>query len=245
MMKYISRIIEILLKLLEVNWFKTLYFNFRKFPFKMAYKLPVFFYGKVTFTDISGKFIFACPIETGMIAFGKTYVKNKTYLKISELSNAGIITFKGHAQFGKDCFLCVDKNGILTLGDMFSLGNRGKIVCTSKITFEEYVRFGPECQIIDSNFHRLIDTITGEKFKLHDEVALGSYNYFPSRASVYPGTKTTSYCTVASNSMLNKDYTALGENILIGGMPAKLLRKNISRDWEGEKNLFEYMKKIV
>ena len=48
-------------------------------------------------------------------------------------------------------------------------------------------------------------------------------------------TSTPNYCTIASNTLCNKDYTALGENILIGGIPAKLLKENISRDWEGEK----------
>ena len=209
-MRYIKRILEIISKLLEINWFKTIYFNFRKFPLSTARKLPVFFYGKVLFTDISGNFIIEGPIKTGMIVFGKTYVKNKAYLKISELSISGTIIFKGYAQFGKDFFVCVDKHGVFTLGDMISLGYRGRIVCMNKIIFNEYVRIGPECQVIDSNFHRLIDTETGEKFKLNDEVILGSYNYFPSRVSVFPGTKTPSYCTVTSHSLLNKNYSFLG-----------------------------------
>ena len=30
-----------------------------------------------------------------------------------------------------------------------------------------------------------------------------------------------------------------GKNILIGGIPAKLLKTNISRDWEGERSRLE------
>jgi hypothetical protein len=55
------------------------------------------------------------------------------------------------------------------------------------------------------------------------------------RVSVLKGTQTPDFCTVASNSLCTKDYTSLGENILIGGVPAKLIRSNISRDWSGEK----------
>ena len=54
-----------------------------------------------------------------------------------------------------------------------------------------------------------------------------------------PGTVTPNYCVVASNSVVNKDYTPLGNNILLGGIPAKLIKKNYSRDWEGEKELLE------
>jgi hypothetical protein len=52
-------------------------------------------------------------------------------------------------------------------------------------------------------------------------------------------TKTNNYCTVASNSLCNKDYTGLGLNILIGGIPAKFIKDSISRDWEGEEKLLE------
>lgn len=55
-------------------------------------------------------------------------------------------------------------------------------------------------------------------------------------------TKTPINCIVASNSLINKDYTQFGENILIGGMPAKLIKENIVRDWEGEhENLEKYL----
>ena len=39
----------------SINWTKTLYFNFKKFPFSVAKQLPVFFYGSVKFTSIAGK----------------------------------------------------------------------------------------------------------------------------------------------------------------------------------------------
>jgi hypothetical protein len=50
-----------------------------------------------------------------------------------------------------------------------------------------------------------------------------------------PNTITPDHCVVASNSLCNKDYTSLGNYILIGGIPAKLLQDNYARDWEGEK----------
>ena len=52
-------------------------------------------------------------------------------------------------------------------------------------------------------------------------------------------TITSNFCIIASNSLTNKDYTLLGKNILIGGIPAKLLKNNISREWEGERELFK------
>ena len=77
-------------------------------------------------------------------------------------------------------------------------------------------------------------TETGEKLKMTNPIYLGNYNYFGNRVSIMQKTITPDYCTVASNSLCNSDYTNFGNNILIGGIPAKLLKNNISRDWEGE-----------
>jgi hypothetical protein len=53
--------------------------------------------------------------------------------------------------------------------------------------------------------------------------------------TVLQGTKTPDFCTIASNSLCNADYTSFGSNILIGGIPTKFIKDSISRDWEGEK----------
>uniref|UniRef100_UPI00404B466B acyltransferase n=1 Tax=Flavobacterium sp. TaxID=239 RepID=UPI00404B466B len=235
---------HIIKELWKVNWTKTIYFNFKKFPFEIAKKLPFFFYGKITFTDISGKIQINHEIKTGMIAFGKTFVKNKANMKISEVSIAGTLTFDGFAQFGKDCFLSVGKNGVLKFGKMTTIGNNSKIVCEAHMNIGDYVQFGPECYVVDSNFHPMIDTISREKFKMEAAVNIGTHNFFITKVSIMPGTRTPDYCTVAIHSLLNKDYTSWGENILMGGIPAKLLRQNTTRDWEGESKLFENLKKF-
>jgi hypothetical protein len=45
-----------------VNWSKTLYFNFKKFPYRIAKKLPVFL-RKVKFTEISGEIEITALLE--------------------------------------------------------------------------------------------------------------------------------------------------------------------------------------
>ncbi|WP_406842946.1 acyltransferase [Flavobacterium soyae] len=219
----------------KVNWIKTLYFNFKKFPFATAKKLPVFFYGKVKFTSIYGEIQLDGKIQKGMIGFGQPYELNTVHKGIAEINILGKLIFKGKFQFGKDCFVFVGEHAVCELGNMASLASSGKIICTEKIVLGEYARFGSESQIIDTNFHDLIDTQTGEKLKKSAPITIGNYNFMSNRVSVLKGTQTPNFCTVASNSLCTKDYTSLGENILIGGVPAKLIRSNISRDWSGEK----------
>jgi acetyltransferase-like isoleucine patch superfamily enzyme len=219
----------------KVNWIKTLYFNFKKFPFETAKKLPVFFYGKVKFTSIKGEIQIEGNIHKGMIGCGQPYELNSAHKGIAEVFILGKLTFKGRFQFGKDCFVFVGENATCELGNMASMASDGKIICTEKIILGDYARFGSEAQIIDTNFHDLIDTQTGEKLQKTAPIFIGNYNFVSNRVSIMKGTQTPNFCTIASNSLCTKDYKNLGENILIGGVPAKLIRNNISRDWEGEK----------
>ena len=219
----------------KVNWVKTLYFNFKKFPFKTAKKLPVFFYGRVKFTSIIGDIQIDGKIQKGMIGFGQPYELNSAHKGVAEIFILGKLTFKGKFQFGKDCFVFVGENAVCELGNMASMASGGKIICTEKIVLGNYARFGSEAQIIDTNFHDLIDTQTGEKLQKSSAIFIGNYNFVSNRVSIMKGTQTPNFCTIASNSLCTKDYKNLGENILIGGISAKLIRNNISRDWEGEK----------
>ena len=218
----------------KVNWIKTLYFNFRKFPFDVAIKLPLIFYGKVKFQSIRGEIIITAPIKRAMIGFGEPYEMNTVSIGLAEIMIEGKIIFNGKVQFGKDNFLYVKKGAVLEMGNKSSIGSRGKIICTESITFGNYARIGSESQVIDTNFHEMINTETNEVYKMTMPIVIGNYNFISNRVTLLSKTKTPNYCTIASNTLCNKDYTVLGENVLIGGIPAQLLNKNIKRNWEVE-----------
>ena len=80
----------------------------------------------------------------------------------------------------------------------------------------------------------MINTETNEVYKMTMPIVIGNYNFISNRVTLLSKTKTPNYCTIASNTLCNKDYTVLGENVLIGGIPAQLLNKNIKRNWEVE-----------
>jgi len=224
---------------LKINWYKTVYFNFKMFPFAVAKKLPVYIYEWVKFTDLSGEVVIEAPIKRGMIGIGMHYEMTTRKLNIAEIVLEGKIIFRGYAQFGKDVFICVRKGAVLDFGYMTGVATQGKIICTHHIKFNTYARIGSECQIIDTDFHQMLNTETGEKYPISQAIEIGAYNYVGRWSSIMKGTVTPSHCTIASNTLCNRDYTNYGKNILIGGIPAKLLKENISRDWEGERENLE------
>ncbi len=229
---------------LSVNWIKTLYFNFKKLPFKIAIKLPIYFYGSVKFTSLKGAVKIEAPLKRGMVGFGQPYEMNKSSKGVSELYLSGVMVFKGHVQFGKGYFVYIGGNAYSEFGNMSSIGTNGKLICVDKVFMGDYARVGSESQIIDTNFHQMINTLSGEKYAISNPIYIGDFNYVGSRVSIMSKTKTPNYCTIASNSVCNTDYIPLGTNILIGGIPSKLLKINISRDWEGEReNLDKFLKR--
>lgn len=218
----------------SVNWTKTLYFNFKIFPFAVAKQLPVYFYGRVHFQNMEGSVFIDAPIKRGMIGFGQQYESNTRSKGTAEIFIAGKVTFKGHVQFGKDYFVYVAKDAVLEMGHMSSLGSNGKIICNHKVVLGKFARIGFESQVIDSTFHQMIDTVTGHQYVMKAPINIGNYNYIGNRVSIMSKTITPDYCTISSSSFCNKDYSTLGKNVLIGGIPAKLLRENTTRDWENE-----------
>nr|WP_321230296.1 transferase [uncultured Psychroserpens sp.] len=218
-----------------VNWYKTLYFNFKMLPFEQAKKLPFYFYGKVKFSSLRGSVKIEAPIKRAMVGFGQHYEMTSVSKGTSEVIINGKLIVRGYAQFGKDCFLMIGKHAILDLHNMVGMASGGKLICTNNITFKTYARVGSECQIIDTDFHQMIHSETGEKYEMTKPIVIGSHNYVGRWTSLMKGTITPDFCTIASNTLCNKSYLDMGNNILIGGIPAKLLKSNIKRDWEGER----------
>lgn len=228
------RLFKILKFLLSINWAKTLYFNFKMLPFAQAKKLPIVFYGKVKFSSLEGNIIINAPIKFKMIGFGQKYELMSVSKKNAELYLSGTVVFKGHVQFGIDYFLYVKKNALLEMGHVTSLGGNGKIICLDKIIIGDYVRIGYESQVIDTSFHKMIDLTSGNIPSTTSPIKLGNYNYIGGRTTIMKSVMTPNNCTIASNSLLTKDYSKLGECVFIGGIPAKLIKQNIRRAWEEE-----------
>lgn len=222
-------------RFISVNWIKTIYFNYKKFPFAIARKLPVIFYGSVKLSNISGEIRIEGPISMGMIGFGQQFEKQTTSRGISELQLLGTLVFKSNAHIGKDFFIFISENAYCEFGYMGCFGSNVKLICTDKVVIGNWAGIGYESQIMDTTAHPMMNKETGEHFPKSGPIAIGNYNSFSNRVSIMPNTKTPDHCVVASNSLTNKDYTSFGSYVLLGGTPAKLINNNYARDWEGEK----------
>lgn len=227
----------------KINWCKSLYFNFKYFSFATARKMPVLFYGKVCFGKLKGSIKLPEDVCMGMIGFGQPYELVTRSRGIAQINIEGLLEFKGHVQFGLDYLLHVGPEGRLSMGHMASVASNSKVICHHSITFGDYARLGSEAQVIDTNFHAMRRVSTNESLPMRGPIKIGGYNFVSNRVTFLQGARTPDHCTVASNSLCTKDITELGQNILVGGIPVKLLREDIDRDWAGEQAMLDkYLK---
>jgi len=200
------------------------------------------FYGKVEFTDLSGLFIIQCEnIKFGMIVFGGKHEVVISSNVSTRIYNSGKIVFNGTAVFARGINVVVWKYGELHIGSNFSIGSLSKIICFRKIIFENNVLVSWEVQIFDTDFHFIIaDQIISDNcggVLISENVWLGS------RCTILKNSVIPKNSIVGSDSLCTGNYLKkYGESILLVGVPAKLLKNNISylNDKTKEMELFKY-----
>lgn len=227
----------------SINWFSTFYINFKLLPFQKAKHLPLIVFRGYKVRIYGGKIKFNVPIKFGMIGFGQAYEIFIAKTNNGEAVINGTIVFNGSVQFGIDTKLFVGQDATLTFGHLNSFARQTQIICFNNIFFGDYVRFGGECVIVDTNFHNLKNIETQEILPQNGSISVGNYNYIGIRTIMRMGTITPNNCIIASNSLCNKDYTHYGEQIILAGMPINKCKRNIVRDWENElESLQNYLK---
>ncbi len=226
----------------QINWIKTWYINLKFLPLKDALKLPIIVFGQCSFGSLSGKIIFDVPIETGIITLGHRFEIFKKSARSAEIFIQGVWQINGYAQIGYDYKIYIEKNAVLQTGDMFTMANNGKIVCTNKIILGDHVKIGDESQLIDTNFHDLYDVNKQKNIPKKGEIHLGSYIGAGNRVTYMKNTKIPDYSLITSNSLCNKDFSEYANNNIFGGIPAKHIKENIIRNWQAEeKAIKEYL----
>jgi len=219
-------------KIFAHNYFAIVYFNFKMLPLKQAIKLPFDFYYHVRFEDLTGQVILKDKnISRAMIKIGgrgsEMFTRSSTIIDLK-----GNLEINGVVEIGHGALVRIEKKGKLVFGEHVRIGAMSKIFCENKITFGNEIDFSWECQIFDTNFHLVRDISSNEIDQKTGVVSIGSKNWFGNRITVMKGTTTPDNFIVASNSLCNKDYSALPAGSIIGGIPANLIGSKKERIFE-------------
>ena len=111
--------------------------NFKLFPLRTALKFPLIISPFVKIKSLKGEIIIKnCEIKTGMIriGFGDVGIFDRIFSRtIIQLD--GKIIFYGDTSIGHGSKISVGENGILEMGENFTITAETSIVCHKKIKF--------------------------------------------------------------------------------------------------------------
>lgn len=214
------------------NWWKILLVNFKCLPFKQAVKLPIDVYGKLRIISLRGSISLKSEqIKTGMIKLGS---QGRDMFPIDPviLDVRGSLEFNGSFYIGCGSTIRVEEGGNLLIGDKSRIGAQSIVFCQQSIKLGNQVEVSWRCQMMDTDRHEVIDINTGFKGKKDIPIQIGDNVWVGNNVLMNKGTIIPSNTIVASYTLCNKDYNSMGENNILGGIPAKVISTGKRRVWE-------------
>lgn len=210
---------------------KTLYFNFHYFEFRKAIKLPILVSYKVKIKKIGKKGTIKCPNNSMCVKLGfsngsfEMGNSKKSYFYQDKNS---IIEFDGNATLCNPFFITVNQEGFLKFGENFKANTNFVMSCDKKISFGNDVLIGWNVTIIDGDGHPIYYDNSEKPYNHPKEITIKNKVWISSNVIILKGTKILKESIVSSGATVCSNFNE--ENIIIGGMPAKIIKNNIS--WE-------------
>ena len=150
------------------------------------------------------------------------------FLKESILSIEGTVIFRGKCALGSSSILVVKKNGLVDFGNNVILGAKCLVFSECSIIFKNDVLTSWNCQFLDSDTHKIFNTLTKMQYVNAKPIIIGSHTWVGNHVLFNKGSIVTNDTIIASNSFVNKNFSSSESFCLLAGSPAKVVKKNVS-----------------
>lgn len=231
---------EFILRRFNSHWFNplyTLYFNLIFLPFKQAIHFPIYVYGWPKLFAQYGSMLCIDKCYSGMIRLNITIPEGPQYTSgNSEFAIWGKVIFRGSCKIASACKINVGPNGVFDIGDKTIITTFCNITAYSKIIIGSGTRITHRCQIFDTNFHYVADFNRMRIKRLAHPIIIGQGCWICNSTTISGGAIIPDKTIVASNSLVNKDFSSIAPESVIGGMPAKFLVSNRVRVYSNKLN---------
>lgn len=216
----------------KLSLWNTLRINFRFLPFRQALKLPIFIFRRSELhIGKNAQLQFECPLQTGMVKIGAIDFRWIPAGSHNYLSLDGKIIVKGpNIVLGYNSTIVLAKEACINLGGENILNHDTKLLIHQELTMDFGARMGWNCQICDSSFHYVV--VDGKVARKTKPIYIGREAWVSSYCLIGRGAVLPNYSVLAQSSMLNKNFSQEGECLLLGGIPAKVLKHDVKRIME-------------
>lgn len=215
----------------KINIWKTIYFNFHYFPFKVAKKLPIFVCKRTQLSIIKGKIVIDAPITTGMLVLGSHGIGTQDIRYSRTIWEMyGTVILSGKASIGRGCKISVGKEGVLKIGENFKITGDTAIICQKEVVFGKNCLLSWDILVMDTDFHRILNK-NGDIINPNKSIIIGNHVWIGCRNTILKGCTIGNNTVISANSTITKSFYE--ENCIIGGngKNAEIIKRNIS--WEG------------
>lgn len=119
----------------------------------------------------------------------------------------------------------------IIIGDHASFNHNVRILAhePSEITIGSHCLFGHDVDVTSSDMHSLVDTTTGRRINPAAPIVIGDRVWIGMRTTILKGACIDSGSAIACSSVVARAH--IPENCVAGGIPAKVLRNNVTWDF--------------
>lgn len=214
-------------QIFDVNWIKTLYFNFVYFSFPIAVRLPVFIYRRTILLQMNGEIIIDNPISPGIVKIGPYCVGiHDSYYSRTIWQCAGKLVIRGKTSIGRGTKISIGDKGTLTLGEHFSITGKSEIICQKDISFGNDCLLSWDILLMDTDFHKILNE-RGEIINCAKPISIGDHVWIGCRNTILKGVAIGNNNIISANSTITKSFKE--ENSIIGGhgSSCSIIKRNV------------------
>jgi len=213
----ITRIIQRLKKLKEINLLKTLYLSLlinRKNEKKisvLAYRKTRIKIAKDSLININGR------LNIGI--FWDMVTNQETIFLAKKLSR---LIIDGEFTIFNGCTVSIQENAVLKIGSGY-INSNSMILCFNQITIGNDVIIADQVTIRDSDNHNIIY----EGYEESKPINIGNHVWIGMKATILKGVTIGDGAIIAAGAVVTKDVPS---KCLVAGVPAKIIKINI--EWK-------------
>lgn len=209
-------------KILSISIINTIRFNLHYFGIK-GMTFPVIVYKGFQLEKLKGsvelKNFSLGAFQLGGRASGILSKKEKGIWNVS-----GKVFLEGKAFIGNKSKIVISESGNLYLGDKFYVSGGLDLICQKKIFFGRDVIISWNCQIMDTDFHRIV-SLENDCYPTCADIYISNHVWIGSRCTILKGSYISDNSVVGANALVSKKYKE--SNIIIGKFN-EVLKHNIN-----------------
>lgn len=204
----------------------SLLFCLRYLPFRQAIHIPVLIHPSVRIENLHrGTINFVGEIKSSMLVLGFPGTVGQSNCKtLLSIEHGGRLIVSENVQMARGTRIIIGNQGVMQIGEHFWCNGDCFFNCTTKISIGDNNMYGWNISFNTTDGHHVYDN--GVMKPMEGDITISNHVWIASNCHIAKNTFIADDCVVAQQSLVGKRFEQ--PKCLIGGIPAKLLKDNIT-----------------